>query len=172
MRISTLFGLVLALLWSVAEAQTLRYQERELSLQDKARACYLVFVKLYDAEYFRSQQGDARCVRLEYLRAFNRDELVEATEKIFRKLHGEQALQQFSGELESVARAYEPVAPGSRYQYCVGGAGVGEMIRDGRVLVRLQDADFSERLMNIWVLGEQDDGRPRWNFARCPGRVF
>jgi len=172
MRVSVVFAFVLAMLWSLAEAQVLSYQNQELPIRDRTRACYLVFVKLYDAAYFRSNDGEARCVKLDYLRDFSRDELVEATEKIFRNLHGEDAVEQFSGELSKLARAYQPVSPGNSYKYCVGDSGAGEMIRDGRVVVRLDSANFSERLMNIWVIGEESDGKPRWNFSRCPTTVF
>ena len=172
MRVSILFGTVLAMLWSLAEAQVLKYQEDELPLRDKARACWMAFVKLYDAEYYRSEDGAARCVKLDYLRDFERQELVESTEKIFGKLHGDDSIQQFAEELSRVTRVYAPVGLGSSYEYCVGATGVGEMIREGRVVVRLDNPEFSERFMNIWVVGEEADGKPRWNFSRCPGTLF
>lgn len=172
MRISIGFGVVLAMLWSLAEAQVMAYGDDELKLQDKSRACFMVFAKLYDAYYFRSEDGGARCVKLDYLRAFDQDELIEATEKIFTKLHGEPVANRFAEDLGRIAAAYQPVSPGASYQYCVGGNGAGEMIRDGQVVVRLEDPDFSERMMNIWVIAEEGDGKPRWNFSRCPGTVF
>jgi len=171
MRLSVVFGVVLAMLWSLAEAQTLRHRGHDLSVRDQARACYLVFVKLYDATYFRDDAGEWRCVRLDYLRAFSRDELVEATEQIFAKQHGEAAVQQYGAQLAQVADAYIAVDPGDTYQYCVERAGGGEMLRDGRVTVRLDDPEFSERFLNIWVTGEEA-GKPQWNFSRCPGTVF
>ncbi len=172
MRLSILFGTALAMLWSLAEAQVIKYQDDDLPLRDKARACWMAFVKLYDAAYYRSEDSGARCVKLDYLRDFERDELVESTEKIFGKLHGDASVQQFAEDLDRVLQAYTPVGPGSSYEYCVGTNGVGEMIRGGRVVVRLDNAEFSERFMNIWVIGEEADGKPRWNFSRCPSTVF
>jgi hypothetical protein len=63
------------------------------------------------------------------------------------------------------------VQAGDTYQYCVDSAQGGEMLRDGLVVARVDDPDFSERFLNIWVKGEQQ-GRPQWNFSRCPGTVF
>jgi len=168
MRLSVIMGVVMAMLWSLAEAQTLRYRGHELPMRDQARACYLVFVKLYDATYYRDDSGALRCVRLEYLRAFSRDELVEATEQIFAKLHGEELLQRHSPQLARIAEAYLAVDQGDTYQYCVDRSRGGEMLRDGQVAVSLPDPDFSERFLGVWVTGEQD-GKPRWNFSRCPG---
>jgi hypothetical protein len=159
---------VMAMVAVNAHAEMLKYQNAELAVSEKARACYMLFVKLYDATYYRNDDGKARCVKLDYLRAFDRDELIEATEKIFSKLHGEEKVKKFAGELDQLAMAYQAVSPGNSYRYCVGQSGAGEMIRDGHVVVRLVDNDFSERLMNIWVIGEEADGKPRWNFSRCP----
>ena len=171
MRLSVVFGVVLAMLWSLAEAQTLRYRGHDLQVSDQARACYLVFVKLYDATYYRDDSGSLRCVRLDYLRGFTREELVEATQKIFVTLHGEDALRVEGARLQPFLDSYAAVEPGDTYQYCVDSARGGEMLRDGLVVASVTDPGFGERFLNIWVTGEEH-GQPQWNFARCPGTVF
>ena len=171
MRLSVVFGLLLAMLWSLAEAQTLRYRGHDLQVSDQARACYLVFVKLYDAAYYRDDSGKLRCVRLDYLRGFSREELVEATQQIFATLHGDDALREQRAQLQPFLEGYMAVQPGDTYQYCVDRTQGGEMLRDGMVVASIDDPDFGERFLNIWVTGEQQ-GRPQWNFSRCPGTVF
>lgn len=170
-RAPLILGLLLATLWNFAEAQTLRYQGQELSLSDRSGACYLVFIKLYEAAYFRSEEGDSRCVGLDYLRSFSGEELARATREVFQKLHGESLGARYQPKLARLAVAYRGVEPGDSYQFCVGGSSGAELRRDGETVVRFADAEFGERLMKIWVADEQA-GRPNWNFQRCPGRTL
>lgn len=170
-RTPLILGLLLAVLWSFAEANTLRFQGQELTLSDRTRACYLVFVKLYEAAYFRSEDGASRCVDLDYLRSFSREELAQATREIFAKLHGDSLGEKFEPQLAELAVAYRSVEPGDSYQFCTGASAGGELRRDGQTVVRFNDSDFGEHLMKIWVADEQA-GMPRWNFQRCPGRTL
>jgi len=171
MKISISLILLLSGLWAVAEAQTLRYQGNELPMRDQARACYLSFIKLYDAAYFADDTGETRCVKLDYLREFDSDELREATEQVFVDRHGKQARTQFAEAFVQMVDAYQAVGPGDSYQYCTQRGNGGAMLRDGQVVASVDDSDFSERFMRIWVKGEQA-GKPDWAFSRCPVRTF
>lgn len=163
---------VLALLLAAtasATAEQLLLDDRQLSRTALTRACYLGFIKLYDAEYFRSTRdavGDGRCVRLSYLREFSAGDLDEATVETFRKRHGGDLVERYRDTLTQIGEAYRAVQPGDRYTYCVADSG-GALWRDRRAVVRVAEADFAARFMQIWVLGEDGAQQPQWAFSEC-----
>ena len=141
-----------------------------LALKAQTRACYLGFIKLYDAAYFRAPvAGDdaSRCVRVSYLRTISAAELDESTRKIFRIRHGDAAARDYLAQLERVGQTYESVGPGDRYTYCIDAGQRGVLIRDGTEVIRFDSADFAERFLQIWVEAEDDARRPQWAFGQC-----
>lgn len=161
---------VLLLVVSLAHARPSPPAEALLTLKAQARACYLGFIELYEVEYLRGHaagQGGTRCVRVSYLRQFSATELDEATIKVFRDRHGDAAVQRYRPELERVGLAYEPVAPGDSYTYCVTSDSGGTLLRDEREVLRLASADFAERFLQLWVAAEDAGQHPRWAFSRC-----
>ena len=168
MPLSLVFGLLLGS--SAAGAGTLALDDQLLELRAQTRACYLGFIRLYDAEYFRgagTQRKPGRCVRVSYLREFSAEALAEATDKVFRERHGDAISERFVRELVQVGRAYQSVESGDRYTYCVAPDTAGVLLRDGRAVLRLQSADFAERFMQIWVRAEDPEARPLWAFGQC-----
>ena len=137
-----------------------------MELRAQARACYLGFIKLYDAEYL-VDDGDSRCVRVSYLRKFSADELGEATTKVFAKRHGSEIAAEYVDLLNGVNKSYADVDSGDSYTYCVANAVGGVLIRDNETVKRIESDDFARRFLQIWVLGEGNDGQPEWNFRRC-----
>jgi len=160
-----LFGIMLS--GGAAAAERLWFDGRELDLAAQARACYLGFLKLYEVDYFRGEEGGGRCIRLSYLREFDADVLGEATRKVFGERHGEDAAIRYRTELERVARAYRAVVPGDQYLYCVGTRGEGRLLRDDEVVVSLSSGDFADRFLQIWVQAEPADRSPQWGFRAC-----
>ena len=77
MKIALVLGMALAMLWGMADAQVQR-ESPALQLKDQARACYLTFFKLFDADYYRTEDGVQRRVKLNSLREFSPHELPEA----------------------------------------------------------------------------------------------
>lgn len=153
-----------------AGASTLAVDEQRLELRAQTRACYLGFIQLYDAEYFRADDvrgAPGRCVRVSYLRDFSAEALAEATDKVFRERHGDAVAARFGAELEQIGAAYRPVDSGDRYTYCVVPERAGLLLRDGRTVLRVDSADFAERFMQIWVRAEDESARPQWAFGQC-----
>ena len=143
--------------------------QNALTVSAQARACYLGILALYDAQYLRDADSTAptRCVQLDYRRAFSADELAEATREIFAERHGGDVAQRFAAELTQVGHAYRTVEPGDRYTFCVGPRGNGVLLHNGDVSAQFPSAGFSERFMQIWVLSEDAQRRPRWAFTQC-----
>ncbi len=165
-----LFSLLFTLFLPASAADKLSIEGRELELKAQARACYLGFIKLYDADYFRgpAEGGPAtRCVRVSYLRDFSASELDEATRKIYNDLHGDAVADRHRAWLERIGLAYRAVRPGDRYLYCVDAAGAGALIRDGAPVLSISSDDFAQRFLQIWVRSEDADQAPEWSFGRC-----
>ena len=161
-----LFLPALLLAGAVSADDRLWFDGRQLPLKAEARACYLGFIELYDVDYFHTPTNDTSCVRLSYLRGFEAETLGEATREVFEDRHGADLAGQYRVELEQVAAAYRSVEPGDRYLYCLVSDGTGALLRDEAV-VRLPDAGFARRFMQIWVQGIDGAGDPRWGFRSC-----
>jgi hypothetical protein len=165
MRLAILF---ICLAWMpLVKASTVIINDAELELRDQARACYLGFIKLYDVDYLANDDGD-RCVRVAYLREFSVDQLSKATKQVFAQRHGDEVATQYVDLLEKINDAYEPVLGGDTYTYCVKPAmGGGLLLRDGKPVTQVPVDDFAERFMQIWVSGENPQGKPNWKFRNC-----
>lgn len=166
---SLLFSLLCVWFLPASSADKLSIEGRELELKAQARACYLGFIKLYDADYFRgsAEDGPTRCVRVSYLRDFSASELDEATRRIYKDLHGDAVADRHQAWLERIGLAYRAVRPGDRYLYCVDPAGLGALIRDGAPVVSISAGDFAQRFLQIWVRSEDAAQVPAWSFKRC-----
>ena len=157
----------LSLSGGVCAAERLWFDDRWLELKAQARACYIGFIALYDADFFRNRADGTACVRLSYLRGFDAESLGEATQKVFEDRHGTGVVRRYGPELEQVASAYQSVQPGDRYLYCLGYDGTGTLLRDAEPTLRLPSAGFARRFLQIWVEGEDELGNPRWGFSSC-----
>lgn len=167
MKMPTLLaGLCLTLLLNVTDAQALRFQDRTLTLKGSAQACYMAFLKLYDAAYYRSEDGAAQCVRLDYLRSFDADQIARATERVLVDRYGQRFVDSSRSQLARVIAGYRAVDAGDSYQYCVTMNSGGELLRDGKVVAQLDDKTFADRFLGIWVVRE-DAGGFDWNFPTC-----
>ncbi|MCB1724951.1 MAG: hypothetical protein KDJ39_14785 [Gammaproteobacteria bacterium] len=151
-----------------AQAEPFVYRGQQLTLAGTAQACYLRFVDLFDAEYFRNTDGSVRCVRLRYHRDFDRDTLYAGTLKAMRELYGEEQLRKDAPLLQQLNEAYRGVDDGDSYQLCVRRERGGELLRDGQVGARFVDIGFAERVFGIW-LDDKDPLTPRWRLPRCFG---
>lgn len=147
-------------------AAQMDYKGQALQLKDSARACYMVFVKLYDIEYYASSDDNSRCVNVSYLREFSDEQLDEATRKIFAKTNGDDAAERYSKLLQEIGNAYQPVTDGDSYQYCVINNQQGVLTREGEELVSLADGEFARQFLRIWIKDDKPDG-PEWNFRSC-----
>ncbi|MGV6858446.1 MAG: chalcone isomerase family protein, partial [bacterium] len=161
---------MLALTSTAVLAERITVDRVSLEPVAETRACYLKFIKLYDAEYLRGVDNPARCVRLSYLRGFSRAELAEATSKLFEKLQGEQIAERYREQLDSVASAYADVSPGDQYLYCLKTSSMGSLYRDNAEVLRLGNEEFADRFLQLWVAQEAEGNRPVWAFAQCIGR--
>jgi hypothetical protein len=162
--------LLLCLPLGLPAAQRLAIGDEVLALRAQARACYLGFIEVYDAAYYRAQAAGSdatRCVSVSYMRDISADDLDESTREIFRSRHGASVADSFLPELERVGRAYQPVAPGDRYTYCVEAGRAGLLLRGDSQVLRIDSADFAERFLQIWVQAEDQAWNPRWAFRRC-----
>jgi len=168
MKMRYLIAFLLGCLALPLQADVLDYRDQRLQLHDSARACYLAWIKLYDAHYFRSADGSTRCVRLDYLRGFSREQLIEATEQILQQRHGAAWLKQHGEAMRDLRQAYRPVGVGDSYQFCIDAAQGGEMLRDGQSVVRFEQPQFADRFMAIWV-DEVEQGEHRWRVPGCIG---
>lgn len=163
LRLSLVPGALAGLL--AASSAHAAVDDSALQVRGQARACYLGFIHLYDAEYLSDAQG-ARCVRVAYLREFSAEDLDRATRRVFRIRHGDAVTERFGDWLEQVGEAYRPVEVGDRYTYCVSGDH-GTLLRDGQTAVQISDGEFARRFMQIWVHREQLGARPDWAFTQC-----
>lgn len=147
----------------------LQIDQHWLALKAQARACYLGFIELYDAAYFRgdSPAPATRCVQVDYRRGFSAAALERATNEVFRERHGAETAARHAPYLAQVGEVYRAVEAGDRYTYCVDDDGDGVLWRDGRAVVRFDSNEFSERFMQIWVAGETGEAQPRWAFPAC-----
>ena len=84
-------------------AAALGFDDSRLELKAQARACYIGFIKLYDADY-HARPGVGRCIRLSYLRDFSGEALDEATVKVFKQRHGEAMVARYREDLAASAR--------------------------------------------------------------------
>jgi hypothetical protein len=164
-----LFILLFAWFLPASAADKLSIEGRDLELKAQARACYLGFIKLYDADYFRGsgQDGPTRCIRVSYLRDFSASQLDEATRETYRDLHGEAVAERHRAWLERIGMAYRAVRPGDRYLYCVDAGGAGALLRDEVTVASIPSNDFARRFLQIWVRSEDADQMPDWRFGRC-----
>jgi hypothetical protein len=162
-------GVLLGFLLSggASAAERLWFDGQQLELKAQARACYLGFIELYDVDYFRAPARDTSCIRLSYLREFDAETLGEATREVFKDRHGAGLVNRYRVELEQVAAAYRPVAPGDRYLYCLEADGSGILQRDGAPTLQLPSVDFARRFLQIWVQGEESPDDPEWGFSSC-----
>ncbi len=162
-------GLLLGMLIAAGAsgAERLWFDGRQLELAGQARACYLGFIELYDADYFRSESNPASCIQLSYLREFDAKTLAEATREVFMDRHGAAVGSQYETELALVAAAYRAVQPGDQYLYCLEPDGTGTLLRDQVPALQLPSADFARRFLQIWVSGEDGSGTPQWAFGSC-----
>lgn len=147
-------------------AAQIEYSGEALHLKESARACYMVFVKLYDIEYYKSPDDSSRCVKLRYLRDFSNEQLDEATRKIFANTNGYEAAQRYNALLEKVGNAYQAVTDGESYQYCVIDNQQGVLAREGEELISIPDSEFANQFLRIWIKNEKPDGL-EWNFRSC-----
>lgn len=137
-----------------------------LQKMGSAKACYLFF-ELFDASYFQSSDKDMQCVELDYLREFSQQQLTEATEKIYQKLHGKSQVKLDELNLHQLYQAYEPVTEQDRLRFCVSSEKGGSLYRNGALLQHFVNIGFAHRLMRVWVLGTTGTGEPDWNFRQC-----
>ncbi|MCB1801449.1 MAG: chalcone isomerase family protein [Gammaproteobacteria bacterium] len=160
---------VTALAAARSDGEGLQIDERWLTLKAQARACYLGFIELYDAAYFRSDTSTPakRCIQVDYRRSFSAAALDKATNEVFRERHGAESAARYAHYLAQVGDVYRAVEAGDRYTYCLDDNAGGVLWRDGKAVVRFDSHEFSERFMQIWVAGETADARPRWAFPGC-----
>lgn len=173
MRYLPVLVLVLGLAFSTlvsAVPERLSVDDRRLELKAETKACYLGFIRLYGAAYFRATDDTvdaARCVRLSYLREFSADELGESTMKVFSTRHGDAVSARFYSELQQTVRGYRSVGIGSRFTYGVEPDDSGVLRRDGQTVLRLKSNDFADRFMQTWGRSEDRSAQPRWAFGQC-----
>lgn len=147
-------------------AAALDFDDSLLELKAQARACYMGFIELYDADYY-ARPGVGRCIRLSYLRDFSGEALDEATVKVFKQRHGEAMVARYREDLARIGAAYRPVVPGDRYTYCVGNDSGGVLLRDGEAVARIDSNELAERFLQIWVRSDAPDSLPEWGFGQC-----
>lgn len=144
------------------------------SLQERAatEACYMKLIRLYRARYLASQDHSTACVELTYRRPFSIDELSRSTRLIYRHRHGEQQEAADQALLDQVTANYQPVAAGDAYQYCKTDQGGGWLYHNRTPVLHIEDPAAAGRIMGIWVVDVDANGRPDWNFSSCFGKVF
>lgn len=147
-------------------AGTLFHNNSALQLQDKARACYMTFFKLYDAELYANDELTQHCIKLTYLRDIEVDQLSEATIKIYQNLYGENLDDSTRTILDEIGAAYRDVSEGDSYQYCVSKNIGGELARDNQIVIAFKDQEIARRIMTIWRR-QYDDEEAEWNFTEC-----
>jgi hypothetical protein len=135
------------------------------SLVAEARACYWGFIKLYNAAYFRDEQG-VECVQLDYLREFSNDELAEATNEVFINAHGETLYSQYQSRLDQLNDAYAAIREGDQYSFCVSEES-GRLIRENTLVIQFDDPEFSRLVFKLWVSDYSADKNVEWNFSTC-----
>lgn len=168
-----IFGKVL-LSWLLlaGPAWSITFGGQSLEAVDRAEACYLILVRLYHATLYSDQGGTTRCVDLEYLRPFTREELARATVEIYSKKYGKPVGRDDASELQRLVDAYHGVERGDRYRYCLSPSQGAELARDGEPVLKTGSTEFARRVMGLWVVDVDDSGRVQWNFATCKQRVF
>jgi len=155
------FSLVAGPAWS------LEFAGQRLQAVDRAEACYLVFIRLYQATLYSDEQGQTRCVDLEYRRPFSREELSRATLEFYADLYGPEAGSQDADELQRLVDAYQGVDSGDRYSFCLSPEYGAELARDGNPVMKTERTDFGQRLLGLWVEDFDPQGRARWSFNTC-----
>lgn len=171
MRAIRHWWLMLGLL-QAAPASAIEFAGKELAAVDRAEACYLIFVRLYQATLYSDAQGQTHCVDLEYLRPFSREDLTRATLALYLERYGEQAATQDAEELQRLVDAYQGVDRGDRYRFCLSPDHGAELARDGTPVMQTTSSDFAQRLLGLWVEGVYSQGRARWSFDTCKRSVF
>ena len=144
---------------------TVNFEGKQLKYQAKARACYMGFIKVYNARYYADRSGSHQCIKLSYLRKISAEQLGEATEKIFKKRHGNAAKKRYVKQLGRVKGSYAKVSKGSRYQYCVSPKG-GVLSGNKRKSLVIRNKPFADKLFQVWVKGTTGR-KPLWNFSDC-----
>tara|TARA_Y100001935_G_C17289746_1_gene502556 strand:- start:453 stop:950 length:498 start_codon:yes stop_codon:yes gene_type:complete len=162
-----IYIIILFFIWSNCHSQEEYASLPDLEIKEKVRACYLVFFEIYDVTYSSDIENKNRCIKLDYLKNFNKKELADATEKIFSDLYGEKMKKIHDKNLSIIINSYEDVSPGDSYKFCARDLGDGFMIRNGKFIVSLQDKDFNEKFLKIWVKGIIKNNKPIWNFSKC-----
>ncbi len=165
MRVVQLIGLAFPILFS--PAWSMQYEGKDLREIARANACYLVFVRLYEAAFYRDDAGGIRCVKVQYQRSFTREELARSTLALYEKYFGADLAQTDTHRLKRLVASYEDVEPGDRYSFCVSSNQGGALLRDGAVVVRDPDRAFSRRVLGLWLAEPDSAGQPRWRFSRC-----
>jgi len=150
----------------------LEFGGQDLKARAQADACYLIFVDLYRATYYASSRGDTGCVELEYRRSFSREELAQATSRVYKDLYGDLQHAADAANLQLLVQSYRSVVPGDRYRFCASPVHGGELLRDDEPVRRIDDRGFARRLLGIWVADAQVNGAVKWNFEACSKRAF
>lgn len=163
---------LLPLFFLASPAWSLEFAGQRLQAVDSAEACYLVFMRLYAATLYSDAQGQTRCVDLEYLRPFSREDLSRATLKFYAERYGPQTGSQDASELQRLVEAYQGVDSGDRYRFCLSPGHGAELARDGNPVMQTEQADFGQRLFGLWVEEVDPQGRARWSFDTCKRSVF
>jgi len=164
--------IILSWLMLISPAWSLNFGGQYLEAVDRVEACYLIFMRLYHATLYSDKVGDTRCVDLEYLRPFSREELARATVEIYSKRYGEPVDQDDASELQRLVDAYHSVEQGDRYRFCLSASRGAELARDGEPVLRTGSTEFARRVLGLWVVDVDDSGRVQWNFATCKQRIF
>lgn len=158
---------ILAVAMLAPPASGMQYQGKDLEEVARASACYLLFVRLYEAAFYRDDAGGTQCVRVQYQRPFTREELAQSTRVLYEKYFGADLARRDAPRLTRLVDSYEDVEPGDRYSFCVSSAQGGALLREGVVVLRDTDMAFSRRVLGLWVAAPDRAGEPGWRFSRC-----
>jgi hypothetical protein len=150
----------------------LEFGGQELKARARANACYLIFVDLYRATYYASSRGDTGCVELEYRRSFSREELAQATSRVYKDLYGDLQHAADAENLQLLVQSYRSVVPGDRYRFCASPVYGGELLRGDEPVRRIDDRGFARRLLGIWVADGGGGDSVEWNFPACARQEF
>lgn len=170
MRLFT--GYLLGLLFLTGPAWSLDFAGQRLEAIDRAQACHLMFVRLYQATLYSDDDGSTRCVDLEYLWPFSREDLARATLEFYTQQYGVRAGQEDAQELQRLVDAYNGVERGDRYRFCLSDSKGSELARGGESVLRSESTPFARRVLGLWVTDVDSNGQASWNFSTCKQRIF
>ena len=149
---------------------TANADQATLSLLEKkaqTQACHWGFIKIYEAQYFTSPNNSQNCIELSYQRAISRQQLIEATYKIYQDTFGEEQTKRDWNGLEKLSNAYQAIKEGDSYRYCTSKISGGTLQYNNTNIMTLNNADIANRIMGIWVKNVNQEGYPQWNFPTC-----